>query len=128
MRLCVRMRDEALERTEVNNTPTTTAHCQRARAFLHAVCNFYLRGSRSTGGSANRVKKKRVFTRNHSGPHHPFARTHMAMHCTHSPVTVDTNTRRADLHLRMPIAQSAHSRLRSLLRCIAERASPISHR
>ena len=89
---------------------TQTIHPQRhvssVGAFTRASAfhrgDFYLRGSRSTGGSAHGVKKESVFTRSQSGLHHPSARTHMAMHDTHSPVSVDTNTRRADQHLRMP--------------------------
>ena len=63
-----------------------------------------------------------------SGPLHPFARLHVAMHYTHSPVTVDTNTlvddvqTTSDCQSDEPNNQSAHSRLRSGFGDFADRS------
>ena len=44
------------------------------------------------GLSCENVSIKRIERSSRGGPQHPFARTHMVMHHTYSPVTVDTNT------------------------------------
>ena len=76
--------DETLERTDVKKTRTTTAHshhdrihtCTRISApqcFIFICVAQDLRVDQLT-------VSRRVFTRSHRGPQHPFARTHMAVH------------------------------------------------
>ena len=66
-------------------------------------------------------------------PYHPLVRTHMAMHCTHSPVTVDTNTLFGDVQTASdcqsdePNNQSAHSHFGGVFGYFAERASPTGY-
>ena len=119
----------------VNNTPTTTVHFQRlhtltrARSFLHALKSLCVVQTRDllVGQVSHRVQKIETVHTQSQWIASPIC-TH-TWRCTTRPLMsqstrTPSTTCRPTLSIASPVPKLRTPRLRSLFRCVAERASP----